>query len=230
RPDLRVADLRGNLDTRLEKLRAGAYDAALLAVAGLRRLGRTDAIGEVLGADGWLPAAGQGALAVVARAGDDASLELLAAIDDPVDRATTGAERAFLRELEGGCQIPIGALAVLERDGERLMRDDRRTDGGESRDGGGRGRRGAGGGGDEEDGAVASGTGGDAVERRLRLDGFVASLDGSDFLRDSLRGDVAEPEALGRRLAQRLRERGADEVLARARRDAEAKLPRASAP
>lgn len=118
RPDIVIQDLRGNLDTRLQKLQEGRYDAIILALAGLRRFGRESAAGEALGPPHWLPAAGQGALALVARADDTATLELLARLDHATTRAATAAERAFLAALEGGCQIPIGALGTV--DGARL--------------------------------------------------------------------------------------------------------------
>lgn len=121
RPDLRVEDLRGNLDTRIERLHSGAYDAAILALAGIKRLGRTEVVGEVLSPPDWLPAAGQGAIAIVCRAGDEATLTHLRALDHPATRAAVLAERAFLRSLEGGCQIPIGALASCT--GEELVLD-----------------------------------------------------------------------------------------------------------
>jgi hydroxymethylbilane synthase len=116
RPDLVVEDLRGNLDTRFRKLEEGRYDGIILALAGVRRFGREAAVGEVLEPPRWLPAAGQGALAVVARDGDDETLRRLAHLDHPATRAATAAERAFLARLEGGCQIPIGALATLNGD------------------------------------------------------------------------------------------------------------------
>lgn len=135
RPDLHVEDLRGNLDTRLERVAAGEYDAAVLAMAGILRLGRDDAVASPLAQPGWLPAAGQGALAVVIRAGDERARELLVPLDDVATRAATEAERSFLHELEGGCQVPIGALAtvsggqlsldglVAALDGRRLIHD-----------------------------------------------------------------------------------------------------------
>lgn len=116
RPDLRVDDLRGNLDTRLQKLADGEYDAIILALAGLRRFGREDTVGEPLGPPHWLPAAGQGALALIARADDHETLALLAPLDHSPTRAATTAERALLSRLEGGCQIPIGALGEVEQD------------------------------------------------------------------------------------------------------------------
>jgi hydroxymethylbilane synthase len=119
RPDLAVEDLRGNLDTRFRKLADSQYDGIILALAGVRRFGREDAVGELLGPPDWLPATGQGALALVAREGDGATLDRVRPLDDPATRAATTAERAFLGRLEGGCQIPIGALA--EADGQRLV-------------------------------------------------------------------------------------------------------------
>lgn len=122
RPDLEVVDLRGNLDTRLRHLADGRYDAIIVAAAGLRRLGREDVIGEILDSPTWLPAVGQGALAVVIRDGDSEAAAVIRLLDDAAARAETGAERAFLRALEGGCQVPIGALgrvhgSVLELHG-----------------------------------------------------------------------------------------------------------------
>jgi hydroxymethylbilane synthase len=110
RPDIVPVDLRGNLDTRIEKLHRGDCDATILAAAGLLRLGREAEIDEWLEPPAWLPAPGQGALAVVTR-DDDADALPFAPLDDAATRAAVTAERAFLRALEGGCQVPIGALA-----------------------------------------------------------------------------------------------------------------------
>lgn len=120
RPDLVVTDLRGNLDTRLEKLHGGQYDGIIVALAGVRRLGREDAVGETLDPPNWLPAAGQGALALVCRADDDTTRARLRPLDHAPTRAATVAERAFLALLEGGCQIPIGALGTVH-DGELTL-------------------------------------------------------------------------------------------------------------
>ncbi|HEX8374737.1 MAG TPA: hydroxymethylbilane synthase [Geminicoccaceae bacterium] len=120
RPDLEVVDLRGNLNTRLAKLDRGDYDAIVLAAAGVLRLGWSDRIAERLDPGAWLPAVGQGALGVVARAGDERMRALLADFHDPFTAACTAAERAFLAALEGGCQVPIGALATLHDEGFTL--------------------------------------------------------------------------------------------------------------
>ncbi|MGQ0561657.1 MAG: hydroxymethylbilane synthase [Gemmatimonadota bacterium] len=137
RPDLVVSDLRGNLDTRLASVEQGNYDAAILALAGMKRLGRAGEAAEILDGGDWLPAAGQGALGLVTREDDLDTRSRLSALDDADTRAATTAERALLRELEGGCQIPIGALArgngerlqlralVASVDGKRMVRGER---------------------------------------------------------------------------------------------------------
>jgi hydroxymethylbilane synthase len=116
RPDLTILDLRGNLNTRLARLDRGDYDAIVLAAAGVLRLGWSDRISAYLNAPAWLPAVGQGALAVVARADRAEVVERLRALHDPRSAACTAAERALLRALEGGCQVPIGALGRVEGD------------------------------------------------------------------------------------------------------------------
>jgi hydroxymethylbilane synthase len=117
-PSWTFKDVRGNLQTRLAKLDAGEYDALVLASAGLARLGLGDRIAERIETARCLPAVGQGALAVESRADDAEVLALLKPFEDPATRACVMAERALLRELEGGCQVPIGAHAVLK--GETL--------------------------------------------------------------------------------------------------------------
>ncbi len=113
RPDLVVRPIRGNVETRLRKVEEGEYDAALLAGAGLARLGLSGRVSEWLDVRLFLPAPGQGAVAVQCRAGDRATLALLAAIDEPELRAATEAERGFLRALGGGCSAPVGAYATV---------------------------------------------------------------------------------------------------------------------
>jgi hydroxymethylbilane synthase len=112
RRDLVIADIRGNVPTRIEKVRHGTYDATLLAMAGLHRLDLMDAVAEVFPEEMMAPAPGQGALAVQVRAGDDRLQRIVAAIDDAGARFATAAERRVLSALEGGCQAPIGALAT----------------------------------------------------------------------------------------------------------------------
>jgi hydroxymethylbilane synthase len=118
---LQVVDIRGNVDTRLGKVTSGEYDAVVLARAGLARLGRLDAVTEVLDPLQMLPAPGQGALAVECLVDGDLAAAL-AALDDPATRAAVTAERALLATLEGGCTAPIGAMAEVAEgdDGDEL--------------------------------------------------------------------------------------------------------------
>ena len=114
RPDLRTEPIRGNVDTRLEKLRAGAYDALVMAAAGLKRLGLNPAHATPLDPGEFVPAVGQGVLAVEARQADRELLELLRVVDDTRTRLAAMAERAFLARLEAGCHTPVAAHARLE--------------------------------------------------------------------------------------------------------------------
>lgn len=135
RPDLEIEPLRGNVDTRLRKLEAGDYDAIILAAAGLRRLGRTELVREMIAPEIMCPAAGQGALGIEIREGDAATRQILAFLEDAAARAATTCERALLRDLGGGCQVPIGALAevrglhlhltavVARPDGSQVLRE-----------------------------------------------------------------------------------------------------------
>jgi len=113
RPDLRVETLRGNLDTRLRKARDGGYDAVILAAAGLHRMGWKDRITAYLDPDVFIPAIGQGALGIEVRADDREVWGLLRGLHDVPTAAAVTAERAFLKELEGGCQVPIGGHAQV---------------------------------------------------------------------------------------------------------------------
>ncbi len=135
RRDLQILDLRGNVETRIEKLRRGDYEAIVLAKAGLDRLGLSANITEVLPTDVCLPAAGQGAIGIETRADNDETLGILAALNDAETRSGVEAERAVLAGLEGGCQASIGAwgrvesgklvleVAVLSPDGAQRMRE-----------------------------------------------------------------------------------------------------------
>lgn len=117
RPDLKLKDLRGNVNTRLAKLDAGEYDAIVLACAGLKRLGFGERITDVLPKSMCLPAVGQGALAIETREDDTEVREMLAFLDDVATRACAEAERAFLGTVEGGCQVPVGVYAVPQEGG-----------------------------------------------------------------------------------------------------------------
>jgi hydroxymethylbilane synthase len=115
RADLDLRDLRGNVDTRLRKVESGEYEAIVVAKAGLDRLGLSQKISEILSPDVFMPAVGQGAIAVQCRLADNESSDLLAKLDDAETRAAIITERALLAALQGGCQAPIGAWARMER-------------------------------------------------------------------------------------------------------------------
>ena len=163
RPDLTLVELRGNVDTRLKKLERGDYDAIVLAKAGLDRLGWSEKITEVIPPEISLPAVGQGAIGVECRAADE-EVHLIARLDHAETRCGVEAERALLAELEGGCQVPLGAW-----------------------------------------GRVADG--------ELVLDACVLSADGTECLRQRANGAVSDSEAVGRNLAQKMLEAGADRIL-----------------
>jgi hydroxymethylbilane synthase len=131
RPDLKPTLLRGNVETRLAKAESGAVGATLLALAGLKRLGLADRARAVLDVDNFLPAPGQGAIAITARAADARALEALKAVSDGETMAALIAERAFLAELEGSCRTPIAGLARLEAGRLRLTGEVLRPDGSE---------------------------------------------------------------------------------------------------
>ena len=120
RPDLDVRELRGNVDTRLRKAESGEYEAVMLAKAGLDRLGWSARITEIMSPEIFLPAVGQGAIAVECRLRDTEASELVGGLDDAETRTAIIAERALLSALHGGCQVPLGAWARIER-GELVM-------------------------------------------------------------------------------------------------------------
>lgn len=164
-PLLRFKPLRGNLDTRLAKLDSGECDAAVLALAGLRRLGLEQRVRSVLSVDESLPAPGQGALAIEARSDAADLLALIAPLADRATQACVRAERAVSRALGGSCQVPLAAYATLETD-------------------------------------------------RLRLRGLLAMPDASRVIRAEASGAPDDAEAIGARLADDLRARGAAPILA----------------
>ena len=166
RRDLRMLELRGNVDTRIEKLKRGDYDAIVLAKAGLDRLGLSANISEVLSHEVSLPAAGQGAIGIEARTADAVTQRVLAALEDPESRSAVTAERAALAGLGGGCQVPIGAWGRIEHG-------------------------------------------------KLLLDVAVLSPDGAQRMWEKDSGSPAEAEAIGKRVAQKLRDGGAAALLER---------------
>jgi hydroxymethylbilane synthase len=136
RPDLNIVPLRGNIETRLRKLRSGDLQAIILATAGIKRLGLATNITQVISPEKILPAIGQGALGLEVRRDDEATINLLDFLNHKKTEVTIRAERAFLNELEGGCQVPIAAFArlngknlrlegmVAELDGSKIIRDE----------------------------------------------------------------------------------------------------------
>jgi hydroxymethylbilane synthase len=172
RPDLRVEELHGNVDTRLRKLAEGELDAIVLAAAGLRRLGRESEIGFRIPVETMVPAAGQGALALQVRSGDTDAAEAVAVAGDVDAARELTAERAVVALLDATCATPVGVHARVE--GERL-----------------------------------------------EIEAFVGLPDGSEWLRDRLEGDAAEPAAAGVLLAERLLGAGARDLLTRAEQPAD---------
>jgi hydroxymethylbilane synthase len=137
RRDLDIQPLRGNVDTRLRKLEQGEYDAIILATAGLKRLSKMEVVRQIISVETMCPAAGQGALAIEIREGDDETGQHLTFLNDAAARAATTCERALLNRMGGGCQVPIGAFAeirndklhleavVADPDGSKLLRESR---------------------------------------------------------------------------------------------------------
>ena len=120
-PSMRISNLRGNVDTRLRKLAEGEFDAIVLALAGLRRLGRESLVSQILDEGVMLPAIGQGALAITCRENDSATREQLAVLDHALTRVAVTAERGLLSALEGSCKVPIAGHAIL-KEGRILLK------------------------------------------------------------------------------------------------------------
>jgi hydroxymethylbilane synthase len=116
RPDLKILDIRGNIDTRLKKLKSGSYDALILACAGLNRLGLQNEISDILNFEEMLPAPGQGALAIETRKDDSRTVSFVSALNHKPSFAAVLAERAFLQRMGGGCNVPVAAYAHASRD------------------------------------------------------------------------------------------------------------------
>jgi hydroxymethylbilane synthase len=167
RPDLRVEELHGNVDTRLRRLAEGELDAIVLAAAGLRRLGREDEIGFAIPVETMVPAPGQGTLVLQVRAGNEEATKAVAGIFDLDAARELTAERAAVRLLDASCTTPVGVFARVEGEG-------------------------------------------------LEIDAFVGLPDGSEWLRDRIEADSAEPAAAGILLAERLLSAGARDLLDRA--------------
>ena len=163
-PDARMLDLRGNVNSRLQKLDNGDYDAIILASAGLIRLGFEDRIKSKITPEQSLPAIGQGAVGIECRENDERILSLLQPLNHADTHTRLSAERAMNNRLNGGCQVPIAGFALLEGD-------------------------------------------------EIYLRGLVGRPDGSEVVRDELRGPASQAEALGIQLAEKLLEQGAETIL-----------------
>ncbi|MGI6226565.1 MAG: hydroxymethylbilane synthase [Peptococcales bacterium] len=170
RPDLKIIDLRGNLNTRLNRLTTEDYDAIILAAAGVERLGWEDKITEKLNYDICLPAVGQGSIGIETRDNDTEIINIVREANDYASELSIRAERALLKSLEGGCQIPIGAIGEIKNNS-------------------------------------------------LKLTAMVGSLDGKIIIRENLSGESSYPEELGIKLADILKQRGADEILNKIRQE-----------
>jgi hydroxymethylbilane synthase len=164
RPDLAIAPLRGNVETRLRKLEAGDMHATILAVAGLKRLGLLSAATAILEIDEFLPAAGQGAIGIETRDGDAATRTLVDKINDADTATALAAERAFLAELDGSCRTPIGGHARIHNDAVRFRGIIVRPDGSEAFEVSREGRRG--------DAAALGADAGRELKRRAGADFF----------------------------------------------------------
>ncbi len=189
RPDLEVVELRGNVPTRLRKVESGQVHAAILAAAGLIRLDARQRITAYLDPPEWLPAAGQGAIAIQMRTDDDEMRVLLAPLNHRATSLATSAERAFLAALDGGCQVPIGALAAPSPVASAAESTTRNP----------------------AAGADATGL------PQLVLHGFISDLQGKNVVSGSRVVSSSEPVKSDALLAAELRSRGAGSLLAELR-------------
>ena len=163
-PHLVFKDIRGNVITRIEKLDAGEFDCIILAAAGLKRLGFESRIHQIIPSEISLHAVGQGALGIECKSDDKKVLKIINILEDKPTSQRCLAERAFLRELEGGCQVPIGVNSKIQNE-------------------------------------------------QLCLTGMVASLDGERLIKDQYLGNINDPEEVGKKLAKKLKQQGAEEIL-----------------
>ncbi len=164
RPDLKIKDLRGNVDTRLKKLDNAEYDAIILAAAGLKRMGLENRITQYLDESIMIPAIGQGALGIEIRENDKEIFDIVSFLKHEETFLEVKAERAFLRILEGGCQVPIGCYGKIEKN-------------------------------------------------KIKLKGFVASIDGTKIIKEEMIGDVNDYKLIGIKLAESILNKGGKKIL-----------------
>jgi hydroxymethylbilane synthase len=167
--NFKIVDIRGNIDTRIGKMEDGYCDAMILAAAGLQRLNLEKYISEIIDPEVIAPAPGQGAIAIESRIDDTRIDSYLKEINHPATWIAVETERAFLRKIEGGCQVPVGCYTKIE--GEKIT-----------------------------------------------VTGFVSSLDGTDFLTDSVSGPTENGRMTGEKLVEKLISKGADRILAKIRK------------
>jgi len=164
RGDIQIKDLRGNVDTRIKKLENGEYDAIILAYAGLKRLGLENKVKQVFTSDKFIPAVAQGFLGIETRLDDEKTNSIVKKLNHRESQIRATAERSFLKRLEGGCQVPLGAYAEIENN-------------------------------------------------KLTIIGFISDLEGKQFIKDKLSGDLEKAEEIGIKLAEKLLKNGGEEIL-----------------
>ena len=162
--DFKIIEIRGNVNTRIRKMQEGYCDVMVMAAVGLQRLDLDEYISELIDLESMIPACSQGAIAIEIRENDPFIEAMVSKINDQETLIATGAERAFLRTLEGGCQIPVGSYSRIEGD-------------------------------------------------RFKLTGFISSVDGTKFLKDTIEGDLDHAVELSVQLATTLYSRGGNEIL-----------------
>ncbi len=197
RPDLLIHSLRGNVETRLRKLDEGQFDAVILATAGVKRLGLHHRITEILPFETSLPAIGQGAVGIECRIEDQFIHTLISPLDHRETSVCVNAERAFLKRLEGGCQVPIAAYARIEKRAARAKSREQKAP--------------------SIIPPLVREQGGAELRTQnfelLVMDGLVGSIDGSTLVRGHIEGRPEEAEHMGTILAEDVLSRGAKEIL-----------------
>ena len=187
RPDLKIKQLRGNLDTRLRKLDEGQFDAIILAVAGVKRLGWANRITEILEPEISLPAIGQGAIGIECRINDDFINKIIEPLNHPETSVCVKAERTFLKKLEGGCQVPIAAYARLKKCQASSVKSQELSS--------------------NADYSLFT------IHYSLIIDGLVGSVSGDRIIKSSIEGSPDNAESLGVKLAEDLLSKGAKKIL-----------------
>jgi hydroxymethylbilane synthase len=196
RPDLKIEQLRGNLDTRLRKLDEGQFDAIILAAAGVKRLGWAERITEILEPEISLPAIGQGAVGIECRINDEFINNLIAPLNHPETAVCVRAERAFLKKLEGGCQVPIAAYARIISQESRVRSQESESLNPELKTQN-----------------LSSNCSLFTVRCSLIMDGLVGSVSGDRIVKGQIEGMPNDAESLGVTLAEDLLLKGAKKIL-----------------